>query len=152
MTKRLICTGLLMLVMFCTQKRQAQSGIETGIPWIAQIDSALDLANAQNKPLMIDFKAEWCPPCRMMEDSTFHDPAVVEKAALFVPVRIDVDEQGDVADHYNANAGKYGGVGIPNILFLDGQENRIAHYIGFQSAGRLSAVMDSVLDAVQPGS
>jgi thiol:disulfide interchange protein DsbD len=120
---------------------------KTEIPWSTNIDSALGLAREQNLVLMIDFMAVWCPPCQAMENSTFNQPEIIEKAKAFIPVRIDVDQQRAVAERYNANAAKYGGIGIPNLLFLTTDEKRIRHLIGFQSAQQLLAVMDSVLTA-----
>ncbi len=117
------------------------------IHWITNIDSALVIAAEKNKPVMVDFMATWCPPCRMMEDSTFSRASVIEKAGEFITVRIDVDKQGPVADAWNANAGKYGGIGIPNMLFLDKDKNRLVHKIGFMTAEELTGVMDSVLTA-----
>jgi len=123
------------------QTVQKQSEIE----WITNIDSALTLASSQNKPLMIDFMASWCPPCRTMEDSTFSDERVIDKAKFFITVRIDVDKHQDVAIKYDSNANKYGGIGIPNILFLGKDGNKLKHPIGFLPPEDLLAVMDSVL-------
>jgi len=94
---------------------------------------------------MIDFMAVWCPPCKAMEDSTFNQAGVIEKSRQFITLRIDVDKQPDVAIDYNGNARKYGGVGIPNLLFLSPDNEKIKHAIGFHNTGQLIAVMDSVL-------
>ena len=133
--------------MGCGQKKQG--GATPGIVWMENVDEALALAKAQDKPLMIDFMATWCPPCERMEDSTFSHPDVIQKAAGFVTVRVDVDKQGEVADRYNSNASKYGGIGIPNILFLGQEGNALKHPIGYQGPERFMAVMDSVLAMVE---
>jgi thiol:disulfide interchange protein len=116
-----------------------------GIEWTYNIDDALVRAKKQGKPVMVDFMAVWCPPCKAMEDSTFCDRAVVEKAAAFVPVRIDIDKQRDVATKYGALARKYGGVGIPNILFLDDDGAKLKHVVGYYGPRELVAAMDSAL-------
>ncbi len=120
------------------------------IGWLTNADEGRRLASEQGKPVMIDFMATWCPPCRQMEDSTFSDPRVVTKAKAFVAVRIDVDQQGKVADAYGCNAGKYGGIGIPNILFLDPRGQAVKHPIGFTGPDALLAIMDSVLSPARP--
>lgn len=116
-----------------------------GITWLYDIEQGIALARDQGKPLMVDFMATWCPPCKAMEDSTFSNPEVIRKAAEFIPVRIDVDKQGQVANKYNANARKYNGVGIPNVLFMTAEEQVLVHPIGYRSPQAFLAVMDSAL-------
>ena len=116
-----------------------------GIRWTYNIDKGLAQAKRQGKPVMIDFMAVWCPPCKAMEDSTFSDRAVVEKASAFVPVRIDIDKQRDVASKYGALARKYGGIGIPNILFMAADGTKLKHIVGYYGPRELVAAMDSAL-------
>jgi thiol:disulfide interchange protein DsbD len=120
-----------------------------GIPWLTDISQGIAEARTQGKPLMVTFGATWCPWCKAMEDSTFSDPQVIRKAAHFVPVRIDVDKQGDIANRYNANARKYNGVGIPNVLFMTAEEQRLLHAIGYRAPRAFLAVMDSALALYQ---
>jgi thiol:disulfide interchange protein len=119
------------------------------IEWVQDIDAALAMAREQGRPIMVDFMATWCPPCHAMEDSTFSAPAVIREAAAFIPVRIDVDEQREVAVAYGGNARKYGGIGIPNILFMDSQGRKLKHIVGYYGPDRFVAVMDSVLMVLQ---
>ena len=69
----------------------------------------------------------------------------INKITEFIPVRIDVDKQQDIAEEYNANARKHGGIGIPNILFLDKENNLIRQIVGFHNVDQLMRIMDSVL-------
>ena len=136
-----------LIVCFGCSKEETQDRTETvtEIHWLTDLDKAMTLSEKQGKPLMIDFMAEWCPPCQKMEKTTFNQPNVIRKTSDFITLRIDVDKQGAIADKYNCNAGKYGGIGIPNILFMDHNENRIKHIIGYRDPENLIAVMDSVL-------
>ncbi|UCF04566.1 MAG: thioredoxin family protein [bacterium] len=141
----LVCISLLvaLTVTGCGGGTGEQESAE--IHWLEDLDTALLTAREVRKPLMIDFTATWCPPCRKMEDSTFSNTEVIRKARSFVTLRIDVDKQRDIAVKYNGNARKYGGVGIPNILFMTAGEKRLRHIIGYYGPDRLVAVMDSVL-------
>jgi thiol:disulfide interchange protein len=115
------------------------------IHWISDIDDALAGSRKSGKPIMVDFMATWCPPCRAMEDSTFSDASVVGKAASFVTVRIDIEKQRNVAERYGALARKYGGIGIPNILFMNGEGRKLKHIVGYYGPRELIAAMDSAL-------
>jgi thiol:disulfide interchange protein len=102
-------------------------------------------AEQENKLLMIEFTAGWCPYCRMMEDSVFSHSDVILKSNRFIPIRIDVDKQSDIANRYQANARKYGGSGIPNILFLHREGKKLMHLVGYMNELEFLAKMDSVL-------
>ncbi len=115
------------------------------IHWTHNLKDGLAEAKAKHKPVMIDFMAVWCPPCRAMEDSTFSDPDVIRKAGAFIPVRIDIDKQRELAAKYHGLARKYGGVGIPNILFMKEDEAELKHIVGYYTPAQLMGAMDSAL-------
>jgi thioredoxin 1 len=119
------------------------------IPWTNDLNQAIAAAKKENKPIMIDFMADWCPPCKEMDDSAFSDASVIFKAKSFIPVRIDIDKQPKVAAKYDALARAYGGVGIPNMLFMTSSGEKIKHIVGYQDSGGLLSVMDSVLKSSQ---
>ena len=115
------------------------------VKWENDIDLALNLASISNKIIMIEFMADWCPPCKKMDSETFSDESVIKKLNEFILVKINVDKQQDIAQEYNGNAKKYGGIGIPNILFLDKEKNIIHRIVGFHNPSELITVMDSIL-------
>ena len=120
-------------------------GQKKEIIWEENLDSAFNLASLTNKTIMIEFMAEWCPPCKRMEKETFTNERVIKRSSKFIFVKIDVDKHQDIAKEYKRNAKKYGGIGIPNIIFIDNDKNVIHQTVGFLNADQLITVMNTVL-------
>ena len=134
---------ILLIVIGC--EKQVREDSHNGIKWGNNLDSAFAIASKSNKFIMIHFMAEWCPPCKEMDKNTFSNKNIIKKSNEFILVRIDVDKQQNIAEEYNGNARKYGGIGIPNILFLDKEKKIIRHIVGFHDVDQLMGIMDSVL-------
>jgi len=81
------------------------------------------------QPVMVDFTATWCGPCKMLE------PVVKDLAKLWegkVKVfKLDVDDHSDLAM-------QYGVMGVPTlILFVNGQPAQ--RLTGYQPKDRIIA-------------
>lgn len=84
------------------------------------LDAALAMAKAENKPVFIDFYADWCAPCKVLEDGVFHDYDVAEfMNKNVINLRVNI-EKGNGA----ALKQKMWVSALPTLLFLDpkGQE------------------------------
>ena len=80
------------------------------------------LQKAAGRPVMIDFAADWCLPCKELEHKTFNDPAVVEAGKGWVFLRADLTKSGE--PDVEALREKWKIKGVPTLIFLgsDGAE------------------------------
>lgn len=97
----------------------------------------LQKARNQGKPVIIDFSAQWCSPCREMDDVTFHDRRIVDLINNhFILIKIDLTRKGDPL--HGQLLDKYGIKGVPTILFLDkdGKEMNGLRLVDFEPPDR----------------
>jgi thiol:disulfide interchange protein DsbD len=107
---------------------------------VAELDTAL--ANT-DRPVLLDFYADWCVSCREMEQFTFTDPAVAARMSGMLLLRADVTANN--ADD-RALLKRFRLFGPPGIMFFDagGRELTDVRVIGFQDAGRFLESLDRI--------
>ena len=88
--------------------------------WHPWGEEAFQLAQAQNKPVLLDIGAVWCHWCHVMDRESYENP---ELAAIlnqhFVAIKVDRDERPDVDSRYQAAVSAISGQGgWPLTAFL----------------------------------
>lgn len=102
----------------------------TPIRWQPFTPAALAAARSAAIPSVVDFTADWCIPCREMDVTTFHNPAVVGEAQNFAMLRADisvVDEETDALMRAHQV------LGVPTYLFFTPDGIEAERLVGFVS-------------------
>ncbi len=94
--------------------------------WQPYSAALVELAKQENRPVLIDFYAEWCIPCKQIEKTLFSDPAVVRKSAEFLTLKADLSK--DESDEVKAIRQTYRVVGVPTIVLLDRRGNEFRRF------------------------
>lgn len=110
---------------------------------VAELDNLL--ANT-NRPVMLDFYADWCVSCIEMEKLTFSDPGVAGQMSKLLLVQADVTKN---TPDDRALLKRFKLFGPPGIIFFDAQGKQLddARVIGFKNARDFGQVLGKVLAA-----
>ncbi|MDD3352401.1 protein-disulfide reductase DsbD [Zoogloea sp.] len=111
---------------------------------VSSVEALETLLKSADRPVMLDFYADWCISCKEMERFTFADPAVARRLEGFLLLQADVTANND-AD--KALLKRFRLFGPPGIIFFDatGTERQSLRVVGFQDAATFSKVLDAAL-------
>jgi thiol:disulfide interchange protein DsbD len=107
---------------------------------VLSLDDLLTKIESDDKPVMIDFRADWCVSCRELEESTFKDSHVIDALRGYDLYRVDVTqnspEQKKMMKHF-------GVFGPPAILFFEkGKEIKSKRISGYKSPDTFISIIE----------
>jgi thioredoxin 2 len=108
-----------------------------GLPWIAAAgdDDFAVVAEQSPVPVLVDFWAAWCGPCRMV--SPVLDKLATERAGGIKLVKVDVDRAPRLSSRFDVQA-------IPTLMVMVGGKV-LAKQAGAAPAAALRSWLDSAL-------
>ena len=86
-------------------------------------------------PVLVDFWATWCPPCRAIAPTV--DAIAAEYQGKAKVVKLDIDEEPEIADRYGVRS-------IPTlIVFKNGEKS--GELVGAYPKAAISGLIDQAL-------
>jgi len=99
-------------------------------------DTSFDTDVIQSdQPVLVDYWAEWCGPCKMI--APILEEAAAQYAGKLTVAKLNVDDN-------QATASKFGIRGIPTLMLFKGGQV-VATKVGALSKSQLTAFLDSSL-------
>ncbi|MEN9916322.1 MAG: thiol:disulfide interchange protein DsbD [Pseudomonadota bacterium] len=111
---------------------------------ISDLNLVLEQAKQQNKPVLLDFYANWCLSCKEMERVVFTAPQVKSLMSYFILLRADVtanDDKDKALEH------QFHVIAPPTFLFFapNGQELTDARIVGQEESQTFASHLQQIL-------
>ncbi|MBK8553780.1 MAG: thioredoxin family protein [Ignavibacteria bacterium] len=94
---------------------------------LSSVESIDNSIKSENKPVMIDFYADWCAQCKELDEYTYTDPGIIELSKSFNTIKVDLTKENeDITNKFNIK-------GLPVVVFLSpgGEEYKDLRVTGF---------------------
>jgi thiol:disulfide interchange protein len=103
--------------------RSSDAAGEQGTAIPEPILSTLTVANRNDHLVFVDFYAEWCLACKVLEADTLENPLVVSALEDYERLKVDTDLYPEAASFYKV-------VGMPTLLILNSAGEKIYRSVG----------------------
>jgi len=140
-TRQVVGVFFILLAVFFVWPSSAEH--ENGINWQPYSTEVLESALQNNKPVIIDFYADWCIPCKELDKFTFIDERVIKQAEKFITLKADMTHFQ--SEETNILREKFNIKGVPTIVFINvsGDELEELRLVGFEDADKFLERMNS---------
>ncbi|MCA9059676.1 MAG: thioredoxin family protein, partial [Planctomycetaceae bacterium] len=92
--------------------------------WLESLPEALELAEANELPIVLHFEATWCVACRQMDSAVLNQPEVQKiLSSSVIGVRIDADRHRDLISRYHVES-------LPTEVLLDATGKELSRHVG----------------------
>lgn len=120
---------------------------ENGLVHWVPVEEVGAVAASTNKIILLDFTAEWCSPCHLLDAEVFGDPAMAKEInARFVSVRL-MDrkrEEGSNSRAVEVLEQRYGVKAFPTVIFVGADGTERARMEGYGGREQFKRVMESI--------
>jgi thioredoxin-related protein len=113
-----------LLAIACSRDKTVEAPPERGIAWSASVDDARLEAQKSGDRILMSFEAYWCPWSRLMRESLYVDPAVIESLASFRCVAIDADRDSSLCREHDITV-------FPTVIVTDTYGVEMARVVGY---------------------
>ena len=109
--------------------------------WISSDEEGFREASRTEKPVLMDFYADWCAACRELDEKTWPDPMVRSETDRFVLVKLDLTRNDDRTREVQK---KYGIIGMPTVIIFSSGGEEKTRFEGFRTPEEMVSILRNI--------
>ena len=127
-----------LFVFGCLLATAVTATAQDRISWLTDLREARELAERQNRLVLLHFWSETCGPCKRLERYVFNQPEFIRALTSgYIPVKINVESQPRLVQFYNVSS-------WPTDVIVTPEGREIQRFISKQDANDYIAMLDGV--------
>jgi len=106
------------------------------VPWSEVISRAQD---APERPILIDFYATWCRPCKMLDVMVYNEPEVITELSDVLTYKVDIGkpEYRGLKEEFNITL-------LPTLVWLDERGRELDRFTGYQNKDQFLEIVRTI--------
>lgn len=145
---KLIATLITAVSLISISSAQAQSGNQDAsdtIAWQPWSDAIFEQAKREKKLVILDLEAVWCHWCHVMDEETYHNPAILKLIQKhFIAVRVDQDASPDISIRYED-------YGWPATVIFAADGSELIKRRGYIAPENMQRILNAIIKDPTPG-
>lgn len=115
---------------------------ENSPAWQKFTSKAYQKSLTTNKPMILDFYADWCIPCKELDAETYSNTKVIDESKRFNAYKIDMTKTLSVETEQIRKMFKI--VGMPTVIIINSKGEEIKRITGFINTNEMLKILKSV--------
>ncbi len=132
-------------LIVCALMFMATGAFAAPVKWQSWSGDIFEIAQKENKLVLLDLEAVWCHWCHVMDEKTYSDPKVRELlASNYISVRVDQDSRPDLSNRYED-------YGWPATIIFNSKGEELAKRAGYIEPAEMRSMLKAFVDDPTPG-
>jgi thiol-disulfide isomerase/thioredoxin len=122
------------------------AGSKSDMRWQPDSGASWNVAKEQARPVLVEVWADWCPPCRRMNEEVWSNAKVIEAARNFVPISVDMSRrhEGQLGAITIGSSRPQMVRALPTVVILDPWGETLSAKEGFVYPSDLVAMLSQI--------